>query len=267
MKFNRIVFLKVLLKNEELTIKNLRISFDVKKTRTREQNKSEIKVYNLSETSRAKIKDEGTTVELYAGYSYEDVGLIFKGDVREIVHKREGADIVTMLTAGDGDNALTNSTVNVTVKSGGDLKSYIKILVSKLDGIKVGKIVGLDGLKGNKTATTFTGTVRDELDRLALKYDFEYTIENHTINIVRNKSNTGLSEIISASTGMIDTPMAKEKGMVEVKTMLNNNLKCNDLFRLESEFLKRDYRIEELTFSGDTHSLEWSSFLIGASLG
>jgi len=201
---------------------------------------------------------------LFAGYA-DDVGLIFRGDIREVSHKKTRADIVTTITAGDGDNALRKSVVNTTLASSSSLKEQVSTLASILEGIKIGKMVGIEGLEGNKRATTFVGSVREELDRLAKKYDFSYTIENHVFSLVRNKQHTGLGEIISVESGMIEAPAATEKG-VDVKTLLNNNLKCNDLFRLESKFLKRNYRIDELIFKGDTHSQEWFSQVKGVGL-
>jgi len=265
MNFSRYAILKIFLKEELVTIENLRITFNIKKTREAEQNEAKIKVYNLSKTSQSKIKDEGSHVELYAGYE-DDVALIFKGDIRTIYHKREEENVVTTLESGDGDNALVKSTVNVTLKGELTLKAYLKQLVERLEEIKLGRVVGVDDLVGNRTATTFVGHVRDELDRLAIKYDFSYTIENHIIDIVRNASHTGLSEIVSVETGMLETATVREDGYIEVKTLLNNNFKCNDLFRLESEFLKRDFRIDTLDFVGDTHGDEWVSILGGVSL-
>jgi len=267
MKFERKVQLDIVLLDTTLRMNELRIIFSIKKTRTREQNKSEIKIYNLSETSRTRIKEQGKHLKLFAGYK-DDVGLIFRGDIREVAHVKNGTDIITTITAGDGDNSIENTAVNVTMGRGTPLIQHIDMLVEKLSpDIKKGKYVGIDGLEGNKTATTFTGKVRDELDRLAEKYDFEYTIENHILNIVRNKQSTGLSEIISPETGMIGSPTAREDNKVEVKCLLNNNLKCNDLFRLESKFIKRDYRIEALTFDGDTHSVsQWTNQIEGVSL-
>jgi hypothetical protein len=264
MYFNRQVLFRVLVKNKIIEIRELRIKFDIKKSRSREQNKATIEIYNLNETTRANIKNEGVTVELFAGYA-DDVGLIFRGDIREVSHKKTNADIVTTITAGDGDNALRKSTVNTTLPSSSSLKAHINALVFNLKGIKIGKIVGIDGLEGNKRATTFIGSVREELDRLATKYDFAYTIENHIFSLVRNKQHTGLREIINVDSGMIEAPVATERG-VDVKTLLNNNLKCNDLFRLESKFLKRNYRIDELIFKGDTHSQEWFSSIKGVNL-
>jgi len=84
--------------------------------------------------------------------------------------------------------------------------------------------------------------------------------------LVRNKQHTGLSEIISVESGMLDSPIATEKG-VEVKCLLNNNLRVNDLFRLQSVQLQRDYRIDELQFRGDTHSSSWYSKIRGVNLG
>lgn len=265
MYFNRQVIFRVLLKSTLIEIKELRVKFEIKKTRTQEQNVSKIELYNLSETTRANIKTEGESVELYAGYG-DDIALIFRGNIREVFHKKESENIITTITAGDGDRAFSSSFVNTTLEANTSLQATIETLVSKLQGIKKGKIVGIEGLEGNKTATTLTGTVRDELDRLASKYDFSYTIENEVFNLVRNRQHTGLSEVISVDSGMLDAPIATEKG-VDVKTLLNNNLRCNDLFRLESKFLKRDYRIDELLFSGDTHSTEWFSILKGVSLG
>lgn len=265
MYFNRRVLFKVLVKNKIIEIDKLKIKFDIKKSRTREQNKATIEIYNLNETTRANIKNEGVTVELYAGYA-DDVGLIFRGDIREVFHKKNNADMITTITAGDGDNALRNSNVNLTLPSNSLLLEQVEMLAEKLEGIKKGKIIGIDGLEGNKRATTFVGTVREELDRLAIKYDFSYTVENHVFNLVRNKQHTGLGEVISVESGMIEAPVATEKG-VDVKTLLNNNLKCNDLFKLEAKFLSRTYRIDELNFKGDTHGTEWFSAIKGVNLG
>jgi len=266
-KFERKVKLDIVTADATMSIDGLRVIFSIKKTRTREQNKSEIKVYNLSETTRSTIKEEGRHVKLYAGYK-NDIGLIFRGDIREVFHLKQGADIITTITCGDGDNAIINTFVNKTIKRGTPLIDKLNYLVGLLaPDVQKGKFVGVDGLEGNQTATTFTGTVRDELDRLAEKYDFEYTIENHKLNIVRNKQNTGLSEVISPETGMIEAPIARENNKVEVKCLLNNNLKCNDLFRLESKFIKRDYRIDRLTFEGDTHSSStWLNKIEGIAL-
>jgi hypothetical protein len=157
----------------------------------------------------------------------------------------------------DGDSALRNSVVNVTTKGGTTLKEYVTLLAKKLEDIKIGKIVGLDGLVGNKTATTFFGDVKKELDRLSLKYDFEYTIENHVFNAVRNNATMGKCTLISPQTGMLDTPSAKEEYRVSVKTLLDNTLFCNSVFTLESEFIKRDFRIDEIEYRGDTHGNDW----------
>jgi len=264
-QFRRGVLFKVRLRQKILIIKELRISFQIKKSRTREQNKLSIKIYNLSKTTQALIKDEGVLVELYAGYN-DDIGLIFRGDIREVHHVKKSENTITTITAGDGDNALTKSVVNITLPANSSLVEYIKSLVSRLDGIKVGAIVGIDGLEGNYTATTFVGSVRTELDRLAKKYDFSYTIDNHIFNLVRNGKHTGMSEVISVESGMLDAPIATEKGVI-VRCLLNNNLKINDLFRLESNMLKRNYRIDELEIKGDTHGSDWYSEIKGVRLG
>lgn len=264
MYFNRQVLFRVLVKGKIIEIRDLRIKFDIKKSRSREQNKASIEIYNLNETTRANIKDEGVTVELFAGYA-NDVGLIFRGDIREVFHKKNNADMVTTVTAGDGDNALRNSNINLTLPADASLKEQVELLAEKLEGIKKGKIVGIEGLEGNKRATTFVGSVREELDRLAVKYDFAYTVENHVFNLVRNRQSMGLGEVISVESGMIEAPIATDKG-VDVKTLLNNNLKCNTLFRLESKHLKRDYRVDDLSFKGDTHSSEWFSYIKGVNL-
>ena len=89
---------------EGLDLSQMRIGFDVKKTDAQTPNTAEIVVFNLSANTVKQIRKEFTRVILQAGYG-ENFGVIFDGNIKELVSGKEGTDTTLSISAGDGDRA------------------------------------------------------------------------------------------------------------------------------------------------------------------
>ena len=83
--------------------------FNITRTITKHPNTADINVYNLSPDNRSALQEpiqdgdqQNIPVILHAGYVDSRPTLIFSGDLREARSKREGTNIVTNISSGDG---------------------------------------------------------------------------------------------------------------------------------------------------------------------
>lgn len=96
-----------------LDLSGFRVVFKVTKTAAEQPNQAQITIYNLSdETSRRIISGTLTRIVLSAGYE-ENCAIIFDGNIISATHVRNGADFVTTIDAGDGDQAYNFATVKI----------------------------------------------------------------------------------------------------------------------------------------------------------
>ncbi|MGP1429516.1 MAG: hypothetical protein ACTTJX_04685 [Fusobacterium sp.] len=102
----------------------LDIDFDVKCTDDNKSDIATIKLYNLSETTRQKLK-LNQDVSIDAGYR-ELHGVIFNGIVESIVPKRDENDFITIIEATPNNRAYTNTIINRQFKAGIKASEVIK---------------------------------------------------------------------------------------------------------------------------------------------
>ena len=113
--YSRVVYADFELKSGDvLRAEDLRIEFQILKTKKSEANTAEIRISNLSRDTRNLIREQDALVRLYAGYE-DDLGaaLIFVGNSQMIVHRFETPDIVTHIEAKDGQRTLRETRVSL----------------------------------------------------------------------------------------------------------------------------------------------------------
>lgn len=226
------------------------IDFNIKKSRTSSSNKSSINIYNLDKSTRSYIDNEFDRAILEAGYfgdqdgtNYSSLwGPIFDGYTTKVIHERQGPDIVTRLQCIDGGVAHSNTRVCCTWAGGTPIRSIVAAIVADMKDIQLGDISGIPASRVVPEARSFNGTgnSRKILEQLAENEDARMYIDNNTLNIISNDiaNIEGLSVVplISRSTGMVGSPSKTEKG-VQVKTLIQPNLKINGIVRVVDEFI------------------------------
>lgn len=262
-----------------MTVSGLRVKFNVEKSLVGYPNLANIKIYNLSESSRNKIEEENLPVSFSAGYGTPV--LLFKGQIVNIIHQKIGVDWISEIFSGDGSKELADATVNKTLSAGATTENIYNELVGQLDGVTKGITEGLQncvsGKKSLLRSIQLSGSVKQWLDAISAECGFEYSVNDGVIetNPVGQPLDDVEPVIINQSTGMIGSPERTEVG-VTVKTLLNPNLKLARRIKIEAVSEKinvgnlffRDvppvknqgiYRIDKLIHAGDTHDNEWQS--------
>lgn len=241
----------------------LRIEFDISKGISSSANTASIRLFNLSERHRNSIGKEFDNITIEAGYMPPDgagnVGIIFKGAVRDVEHRRDGPNIITEISCGDGDKALRKAVISKSYPKGTKVGTVIDDIVSEMEkkGVAKGELKLPDDVKDKtfKRPYAACGSCTRELDTIGRGNGFYWSSQNEAIEIVPADGYVGGVVLITPQTGMIGTPALTDTG-VRVSAMLNPEIRPNRRVQLKSETLEMNaadgmYRVAEVNFSGN----------------
>lgn len=245
-----------------LVIRDLKVSFNVSKSLSAENNSASFQIWNLTAANRSRFKQEFREVEFYAGYTPpqggSNVGLIFKGFLRDVEHNDDETEIITSIECGDGDKGTRKGTVAKTHPTGTKPKTIIDDVVNEMPEITPGEMKGLDDLPASlRPVVTMGGGVR-ELDKLARSGKFYWTINNGQLETMGEKDTIGATTIISQQTGMLGVPSVTDKG-VNVEVLLEPQIAPGRQIDIRSETVEMNdagglLRAHNVTFSGDNRN-------------
>lgn len=270
---------KITLNVGDFSTSDLRIDFNVEKSLIGYPNLAKIIVYNISAASRAKIEEEGLSVELLAGYNSPTI--LFSGDLVNVVPVYEAPDWKVEIFAGDKSKIINESFINKTLPAGTTPDQLFNELVGQMEGITTGLTDGLKDCINNKRSLLRTlqlsGGVKKFLDELSRNCGFDYAVADGIIDTVK-KDKALLDEpeiIINQNNGMLGSPERTEVG-VNVKTLLNPALKLGRRIKIEAASQKVNagnlffrevpapatvgtFRIDKLIHIGSNFDNQWES--------
>ena len=247
---------------ESIECSQLRIAFEISKTITSEPNPAKIRVYNLNESHRNAIRGkEFNRVVLWAGYA--EMRVIFSGDIIKSNITRDGLDIVTEMECGDGANDITFASVNKTITAGADDAVIVRETLRDMGGVS-GGVADIPNKRALPRAKVLVGNARDVLSRVSRNNDADWSVQDGALLMLpKNKALESDGFVLSKDTGMIGAPEETNDGL-KVACLLNPALRIGSLIRIESilKHFNGDYKITELTHSGDYLSDQWQSNIV-----
>lgn len=261
-------------------IKDLRVNFEITKSVLSFPNLCKLVIYNPNEDTRAALQKKFTTIVLNVGYE-GDVRLLFKGQVRNVSQSKVGVDRQITVYAGDGERDWQNATFNKTFTENITISSAIEEVLKSFKEVTTGVINGLPQVADKLRGQTLSGSSKDILDEFADEYGFDWSIQDGEVVITPIGSPLEGDEavLVNVATGMVGSPTLTEIG-ADVTTLLNPRLLPNRAFKIESvnadiqlgnlffrDIKKTDaegtYKIQEVTFKGDSREGEWVSTVKG----
>lgn len=263
----------------ELQKHQLRVSFNVSRSISGSANTFSIKIWNLNESHRNSLGIELDTVMLEAGYTPPEgggnVGIIAKGKIRDYQHDREGADIISTVSCGDGDKAYRRAAISKTLPKGTPLTEVVDEVHKEMkkEGIAKGEWSFPEKVKNTKLARPYSmcGSCTRELDTLGRGHGFYWNIQNETMEVIPGDGHLPGMILISPENGMVGTPTITDNG-IKVKALLNPDARPNRLVKVQSEVLKMNrkgekYRISEIDFAGDNQEGDFVMTITGEAVG
>ena len=261
--FNRTATLKVADESGEgRDFSNLRIRFNIAKSSESNSNTSKITVLNLNKESRSFVEQEKLVVILQAGYT--PIGTekpleesIFQGNVEKVENKLAAADWQTTFEVGDGEKVLVENHFDKGFAKGVKLSAAIEEVAASL-GKPISVIKGIRD-KVFKNGISLSGATKEILDTLTVQAGVEWSIQDDEIIILpQEQSDDESSFLLSRDTGLIGSPIKREKG-VELVSTLNGLLRPGRPFEVQSRFVNGVFRVRKVNHNGDTHEGPWES--------
>lgn len=234
-----------------------------KKTNKAEPNECTITIDNLSENIRNRISSkEFNLVTLQVARDDEEFRVIFVGTIDNSEHRREAssATTTTILECGDGSTQYATSYSAKTLAKGMTDSQIIQEIIKDMPEITKGA-QELPKDRKLPRGKTVLGNSRDELTQIALRNGCDWSIQDgKLVFIPKNKVlPDSYGYLISAETGMVDSPQKNSDGGLSVSMFLNTSIYVNSLIRVESMIsdYNGDYKVTEIEYSISTRSNDW----------
>ncbi|MDY7522461.1 hypothetical protein SBO61_30780 [Bacillus thuringiensis] len=260
-QFGRQLKLNIGNEKESIEITNLRVAFEVSKTITSEPNPATIRVYNLNQSHRNLITSK-TYNKISLAIGYEELRVIYTGDIIEVVTLRDDLDFIIELTCGDGYEAYTGALVNKTLKAGA---TDADILAEATKSMKAGNgVIDLPKDRALPRGKVLTGNARDVMHKIARNNGADWSVQDGNMVVLpKNKvlaDNEGF--VLSQETGMIGSPEKTDDGL-QLTCLCYPALRIGGLIRIRSIIpeYNGDYKITELEHSGDFMSDDWNTLI------
>lgn len=269
-QWKRVVEVTVSGKGGSFTARDLKIDFSVSKGIGSKQNTATIAIWNLTASHRKQLGEELDKIELKVGYQGGPLSTIFKGNVRDVTHTKETADVKSEMECGDGDEAFSKGAVSKTFPAGTKPKEIIDYLAGEMPGATKGEMKGIDDLPAYMRPVTLFGWSWSEMDKIGREQGVYWSIQNGQVEAMKSDQALQGTTVVSSETGMIGIPEITDKG-VKIKALLNPNIAPGRQIDVRSDFLdegsgrdkrKTDqgggiFRVSDVTFSGSTRDIEF----------
>lgn len=257
-------------KSGSLVIENLKIDFSGKLSIGSAQNTGSVTIWNLSVANRGKLGEEYDELTLEVGYEGGQSGILLKGEIRDVTHSQEGADVGSEIEIGDGDSAVNKGIASKTFPAGTKPAEIVKYLASRMPKVKLGATVGIDDLPPYKQSVVVFGFAKRELDTIGREHKAYWSIQNGTVEMVKADRFINDVTVLSRATGLIGTPELTDKG-VKVKCLINPKIKPNRVIDVRSAFLDQNsgaskegsdqggglFRVATVSFNGSNRAQEF----------
>lgn len=271
----------------------LDVKFKVESSTKAGPNKIDLDVYNLNPDHRsALLKQSGSQVskkdrkpvpvQLEAGYE-DDRGVIFRGELRNLVIKRDGGDFDISLAGSDAGYTMNVANINRNFAPGTRVFDVVLACANEL-GVGVGNLAGFSDISFPNLGSTFSEgyAINKSADKaltdLLFRGGLTWSVQRGVIQVKKNhRPVDGEVYLISPETGLVGTPepevdatvlpattgkanppvAAKRTGLIKVRTLLLHQLYPGAKIDLESESFKGGYQITQIDYLGETSGNDW----------
>lgn len=251
-------------------------TFDITKSTAREPNTAEVRVLNLSRSTRAAL-ESAETPRLIVRAGYEADGdpppLLFNGESRLIYSERDGVDIALVIQASDSGRALQTARISRSYAPGTPIVSALRDAVAAL-GIGPGNLDEFAAAyQARNGASVFAdgfvadGPARRVLHSLARAAGLRWSVQNGALQLLRvGEPLQSTAPLLSAASGLVDTPTRSFEGprhrlKVTAKALLQPGLEPGRRVVLRSDTIEGGFEIRRAIYRGGTAVAEWHATL------
>lgn len=251
-----------------LILSDFKVSFRIEWADTRFPRVANVKIYNVAPETQARIMGtEFSKIRIIAGYdgampvvpasevgvarqiAEEDsvringtnYGLIFSGDIRFTINGKDNiTDSWVLVQAASDYNAFLFASVKKTLAAGYTVKDLLDTTMQSFSPYGV-----TPGIIGDLPTTVFPrglplyNSSRDVMDHIAGMCNGTWQMVDGQLNLVPENKYTQEAIVLNADTGLIGMPQQTMGGGVNVRCLINPNIKINGLIQIDQASIYR----------------------------
>jgi hypothetical protein len=261
----------------------LHMRFRAEKHSLGQPNTLDLEVFNIAASTRKKLQTSQAWVQLLAGYESdgENLPLVFQGNARTIDHIRNGADWITRIQCGDGENGYRFGVASLNFQAGTRASEIAIALAQQVQLAEKNPDTNssrLDISDFKRRAPTLDypqavyvnghaawGNAFAELQKV-VGSKYELSIQDGALRCLKATEGVLTTLLISPKTGMIGSP---EHGtppnpglpsVLRVRCLMDQRIRPGDIIAIESQAVeKAGYRVMRVIHSGDLGGNDWQS--------
>lgn len=276
-----------------LELSELRVRFLINRADVQSPANADIRIYNLSADTMARIEAEFTHVFLQGGYE-GNFGLLFNGKVRQFRKGRENpTDTFLDILAQDGDEGYNYAVVNTSLPAGWNQAEMHAEILKAFNpyGITEGFTPEFGGPALPRGRVMY-GMAREYMRTLADGAGSSWHIANAQLNVVPTAGTLpGEAVALNSGSGMIGLPQQTING-VTVRSLINPRIRHGGVLQLNNASIQQqpfsiaynpgmannafsqdgtgndvvkstsfdtdgNYKVYSITITGDTRGQEW----------
>jgi len=234
------------------------ISFKVENSTEPNAGSAEIEIYNLSDTTKAKIKKD-EPIQLKAGYESSGYGIIFLGKIDKVHDKTEGADVKTVMEALDAmKDLLKGESITKFSPKGTSVSAIIKELFSEAE-VAIGTIedpgITLENDRTEKgtpyiIAELYAEYVNGEIKKVSREEGtWRIYVRNNTGFFVEGATKLPVEAIVlSSETGLMEAVKDEDEEAdieLRIKSLLQWKIAADSIISLKSKTATGTYKVKE----------------------
>ena len=240
--------------DKEFTGDKFDIDFRVPFSTKEEPDISEVKIFNLSQSTISSIESKAYVI-LNAGYK-GDVGNILSGKIESINTEWQGVDKITTIKVSDGGFEWRDTKTQKTYQAGSTAKYIMSDLASML-GLEVAEISPKKDIV-YQLGKSISGSVETALKQLVKDTGSKMYVNKGRIFIRDENKGTETGFLLNSDTGLISSPEKVEEEKdgqkvikYKVQSLLNHKISVDSLIQIESKTINGNYRVESGVHTGD----------------
>lgn len=250
-----------------IEIDQLRVTFNIVRTATREPDTCEFTITNANETTRGAFAVKPVCARLEAGYG-DDLRTLFIGDLIYASSRLDGKEWITTAQLGDGMRAFRNARIAQTFKAGVTVIEALEALAAKLNFTLPANVKRDASLRSQFAAgLSLAGSAQEQLQRMLAPFGYDWTVQNGRLVLLKSAEATATNAIqVDASTGLIGSPETgapskdQKIPITTFQVLLNEQIMPGRLVELTARGFNRSVlKVIKSTLTGDTRAGDFNN--------
>ena len=187
-------------------ITDLRVEFEVTKTRAASPNKATVRIYNLSEATLQAVNQAGLHMILKAGYADEGgPSNIFFGDTVRATLQKEPPNRVLEIEAMDGYSKMAQQNFSASFAPGVSEMDVFNAIQTALGYPLAGPLPPFNGTFPRGYA--FSGKAKEALTQFLKRYEVSWSVQNEQLVLsIPGETSVKTGLMLSLDSGLLRLP-------------------------------------------------------------